>query len=255
MSRPLQLAALYRSGLCVWAFRPARMADGRTALSQHRRRPAPRRRARRRVGVFFATSVAAVIAIASGALFAVHGFGTSRYDPVAEAAAAISVSHSAALLERERQHLILDSASRTMNLVGAPKVASNPVSAGGAAVPAAAAAGVSGAAPGASMPAPNPGSAESIAYNMLPSFGFDPKTQYSCLYQMWMRESGWNYQAENASGAYGIPQALPGSKMASAGADWATNPATQIRWGLGYIKSVYGTPCGAWGFWQAHSWY
>jgi len=61
--------------------------------------------------------------------------------------------------------------------------------------------------------------------------------------------------AANPSGAYGIPQALPGSKMASAGADWATNPATQITWGLGYITSRYGTPCGAWGQSQSAGWY
>ena len=67
-----------------------------------------------------------------------------------------------------------------------------------------------------------------------------------------MRESGWNVYADNpSSSAYGIPQALPGSKMASAGADWATNPVTQIRWGLGYIQDRYGSPCGAWGHSQS----
>ena len=70
------------------------------------------------------------------------------------------------------------------------------------------------------------------------------------------RESGWNYRATNASsGAYGLVQALPGSKMASAGADWQTNPATQIKWGLNYMNSRYGSPCGAWSFWQSHHWY
>ena len=73
---------------------------------------------------------------------------------------------------------------------------------------------------------------------------------------LWAGESGWRWNAENpSSGAYGIPQALPGSKMASAGADWQTNPATQIEWGLGYIRDVYGSPCGAWGFKQSHGWY
>ena len=80
-------------------------------------------------------------------------------------------------------------------------------------------------------------------------------SQWGCLDDLWYRESGWVYNAENASGAYGIPQALPGSKMASAGADWQTNPTTQIKWGLGYIKGRYGTPCDAWGFWQANGWY
>jgi hypothetical protein len=94
--------------------------------------------------------------------------------------------------------------------------------------------------------APDPGTAEQIGYDMLPSFGFNQTTQWSCLEQLWTRESGWRWDAENPDGAYGIPQAFPGSKMASAGADWQTDPATQIKWGLEYISSTYGTPCGAW---------
>ncbi|GAA0489161.1 hypothetical protein Ade02nite_73320 [Paractinoplanes deccanensis] len=75
-------------------------------------------------------------------------------------------------------------------------------------------------------------------------FGID---QFPCLNNLWTKESGWNYKATNkSSGAYGIPQAYPGSKMASVGADWKTNPATQIKWGLGYVKGRYDTPCGAW---------
>ena len=80
---------------------------------------------------------------------------------------------------------------------------------------------------------------------MLGSYGWS-SGQFGCLNDLWSRESGWDATAENPSGAYGIPQALPGSKMASAGADWATDPATQIRWGLGYIREIYGSPCGAW---------
>ncbi|MFJ6531949.1 phospholipase [Microbacterium sp. NPDC091662] len=79
--------------------------------------------------------------------------------------------------------------------------------------------------------------------------------QFSCLNSLWNKESGWNYQAYNPSGATGIPQALPGSKMASAGSDWQTNAATQVAWGLGYISSVYGTPCSAWSHSQAMNWY
>lgn len=79
--------------------------------------------------------------------------------------------------------------------------------------------------------------------------------QFSCLESLWSKESGWNYQAYNPSGATGIPQALPGSKMASAGGDWQTNAATQIAWGLGYIDSVYGSPCSAWSHSQAMNWY
>lgn len=80
-------------------------------------------------------------------------------------------------------------------------------------------------------------------------------SQFSCLDRLWTRESGWNYRAQNPSGAYGIPQALPGSKMARSGSDWRTNPVTQIKWGLGYIKSRYGSPCTAWGNSQSHGWY
>ena len=81
-------------------------------------------------------------------------------------------------------------------------------------------------------------------------------SEYQCLVLLWNRESQWNPYAENASsGAYGIPQALPGSKMASAGADWRTNPVTQINWGIGYIKGRYGTPCSAWAHSNAVGWY
>ncbi|MFD6275423.1 lytic transglycosylase domain-containing protein [Streptomyces sp. NPDC060209] len=84
-----------------------------------------------------------------------------------------------------------------------------------------------------------------------------PADQFQCFSNIVERESGWNYRATNASsGAYGIMQALPGSKMASAGADWQTNPATQIKWGLSYMNSDrYGSPCAAWSFWQANHWY
>lgn len=80
--------------------------------------------------------------------------------------------------------------------------------------------------------------------------------QFSCLASLWTKESGWNYRAVNTSGgATGIPQALPGSKMASAGSDWQTNATTQITWGLDYIDRAYGSPCAAWGKSQAVNWY
>ena len=103
-------------------------------------------------------------------------------------------------------------------------------------------------------PAPS-GSAQQIAEAMLGSFGWS-SSQFSCLDPLWAHESGWSVTAYNAgSGAYGIPQALPGSKMASAGPGWQTNAATQIRWGLEYIESTYGSPCGAWDHEQATGWY
>ncbi|MFI6058553.1 lytic transglycosylase domain-containing protein [Streptomyces sp. NPDC051286] len=83
-----------------------------------------------------------------------------------------------------------------------------------------------------------------------------PGDQYQCFSNIVNHESSWNYRATNASsGAYGLVQALPGSKMSSAGADWQTNPATQIKWGLSYMDGRYGSPCGAWSFWQANHWY
>ncbi|MCX4669602.1 transglycosylase SLT domain-containing protein [Streptomyces sp. NBC_01381] len=83
-----------------------------------------------------------------------------------------------------------------------------------------------------------------------------PGDQFQCFSNIVDHESTWNYQASNpSSGAYGLVQALPGSKMASAGADWQTNPATQIKWGLNYMNDRYGSPCGAWDFWQANNWY
>ncbi|MFJ5775997.1 transglycosylase SLT domain-containing protein [Streptomyces sp. NPDC093094] len=83
-----------------------------------------------------------------------------------------------------------------------------------------------------------------------------PGDQWTCFSNIVDHESSWNYQAVNpSSGAYGLFQALPGSKMSSVGADWQTNPATQIQWGLNYMNERYGSPCGAWSFWQANHWY
>lgn len=100
----------------------------------------------------------------------------------------------------------------------------------------------------------DPGSAQDIGKQLAAQRGWGDD-QFSCLYQLWSHESGWRVDASNASGAYGIPQALPGDKMAAYGDDWQTNPSTQIKWGLNYIAGRYSTPCGAWSFWQANGWY
>ncbi|MFE0102278.1 transglycosylase SLT domain-containing protein [Streptomyces sp. NPDC059009] len=103
----------------------------------------------------------------------------------------------------------------------------------------------------AAAPAAAPTSAQAIAQQMIP----DP-AQYAAFSKIVSHESGWNVHASNASsGAYGLVQALPGSKMASHGADWQSNPKTQISWGLDYMNSRYGSPVGAWNFWQSHGWY
>ncbi|MFF0910435.1 lytic transglycosylase domain-containing protein [Microbacterium enclense] len=101
----------------------------------------------------------------------------------------------------------------------------------------------------------SPAGAQASARGMLGNYGWG-EDQMSCLVSLWNKESGWNYQAYNSgSGAFGIPQALPGSKMASAGADWQTNAATQVAWGLGYISGRYGSPCSAWSHSQSVGWY
>ncbi|TFD60953.1 lytic transglycosylase domain-containing protein [Cryobacterium suzukii] len=102
----------------------------------------------------------------------------------------------------------------------------------------------------------DPSAAQQIAHQLMASqYGWG-EDQFGCLVSLWDKESGWNVNAYNSSsGATGIPQALPGNKMASAGADWQTNPATQITWGLGYIASRYSTPCDAWDKSEASGWY
>jgi len=94
-----------------------------------------------------------------------------------------------------------------------------------------------------------------FAISRMPSYGWGA-AQWPCLAWLWERESSWNYRARNASsGAYGIPQALPGSKMSTAGADWLTNFRTQVTWGLTYIADRYGTPCAAWAHSEKYGWY
>jgi hypothetical protein len=175
---------------------------------------------------------------------------------VAQAVEAVTGSHTLALLEAEREQLIaMTHAALTLTVVAEPRLASPAeVAAADPGNGAGAAAGGGGVVYVASTP-PDPNTAQAIAYNMMQSFGFSPQTYFGCLLNLWNRESGWVYDAENASGAYGIPQALPGSKMASAGADWQTDPATQIKWGLGYIKQIYGNPCNAWAFEEANGYY
>ena len=103
--------------------------------------------------------------------------------------------------------------------------------------------------------APQSGSNRSIGRKMAAAHGWTG-VQWDCLNNLWQKESGWSTRSSNSSGtAWGIPQALPGSKMKSAGSDWRTNPATQIKWGIGYIDNRYGTACKAWGHWQSHNWY
>jgi len=205
-------------------------------------------------------AVIVVIGVAVGAQLFAPGSGAFS---AADAIEAVPGSHTMALLEAEREQMIaMTAAARTLTVVAKPKLTS-PVqvaaatvatTGSGAAASTGTTAGGSGVIYVTSSP-PDPGTAQSTAYGIMASFGFNPATYFGCLLDIWNRESGWRYDAENPSGAYGIPQALPGSKMASAGADWQTDPATQIRWGLGYIKNVYGNPCSAWAFEEANGYY
>ena len=126
--------------------------------------------------------------------------------------------------------------------------------------PVSASPGASSAAGCAALTVPQPGPPESgtpkdMGYQAVLAHGWDIQ-QYYYLLALWNRESGWNPSANNASsGAYGIPQALPGSKMAAFGDDWQSNPATQIAWGLSYIVGRYGTPCDAWASSEERGWY
>ena len=214
----------------------------------------------RRTGVVFpAIGVAAL-------LVAVVTFVAYQMSPTGSGAAGLTPflsslphSNSITLLEQERQQLIvMNVAAQTLSSVSKPTMV-NPDSVmqsmQASSTGTGTGSGSSSTANAPVAPPPDPGSAKSIAYNMLPSFGFNQGSQYSCLVSLWNQESSWRWDAENASGAYGIPQALPGSKMASAGSDWRTNPATQIKWGLGYISQIYGTPCGAWSHEESSGWY
>ena len=99
------------------------------------------------------------------------------------------------------------------------------------------------------------GTPKEVAMNLLPDHGWG-ESQFSCLEKLWNKESRWRVDADNpTSSAYGIPQALPGNRMAAYGSDWRTNPVTQIKWGLDYIEDAYGSPCSAWGHSQAKGWY
>jgi hypothetical protein len=213
------------------------------------------RSARKKRGLFRRTGVAVpaaglallLVVVVWGAAKVMNPQGTGA-SSLFQTIDGLGNSGSVALLEQERQTLIaMTAAAKTLTVASKPAMtdpeqileeqdsttSSSSETTGGTGV--------------ATFAAPsNPTAAQATAKAMLGSFGFS-SSQWSCLYSLWEQESTWNVYAENAaSGAYGIPQSLPGDKMASVGADWQTNATTQIKWGLGYIKSVYGTPCGAW---------
>jgi len=217
----------------------------------------------RRTGIIFpAIGIAGlIVAIVAAAAYLTspNGKGASGLAPFFDA---LPHSNSIALLEAERQQLIvMNAAAGTLSQAARPTMVSpSSVEAAAAAANEATTSGGSDSSGSGSQQvvqaaAPDPGTAQQIGYDMLPSFGYNQSSEWTCLLDLWNQESGWRWDAENPSGAYGIPQSLPGDKMASAGADWETDPTTQIKWGLGYIQTVYGTPCGAWDHEVADGWY
>jgi len=191
-----------------------------------------------------ATAIAAVVVAVVTALALMQNSRGTGAGSLYQAIDNLGRSGSVTALEQEQQTLVaMKNAAKTLTVDAKPAMA-NPTS-----VLAAQTAGMTsgGTSVGAPAAPANPTGAEAIGKELLPAFGFNQTTEYDCLYNLWMRESGWNVYAENtASGAYGIPQSLPGDKMASIAADWQTNPTTQIKWGLTYISGTYGTPCNAW---------
>jgi hypothetical protein len=233
---------------------PAVPGDSETAAVPASPPAGPRSARKKKRGLFHRSGVVApalvvavllvVVVLIAARLVNTNGKGASGLF-----ASIDSLGHSTqvAALEQERQTIIaMNAAAETLTVDSKPAMA-NPtqIQAGQEAQSAGETSGGTGIQT--TAPPADPTSAEEIGKEELVDFGFSESTQWPCLYDIWERESGWNVYAENpSSGAYGIPQSLPGDKMASVASDWETDPTTQIKWGLGYIKSIYGTPCAAW---------
>jgi hypothetical protein len=193
------------------------------------------------------------VAVATGVVQSPNG-AVNLADSVAPAAAGTGTSTSSTADATDRSPVVSRSSDRTVGRSAGRTVRHTDHRAGTDPTKKAALGLTSGPAVGGeeNLSAQDP---QSIAEALLPTYGFD-SSQMSCLVPLWMGESGWRWNAENSSsGAYGIPQSLPGDKMATVASDWRTNPVTQIKWGLEYIKGSYGSPCGAWDFKQGHGWY
>jgi hypothetical protein len=147
-------------------------------------------------------------------------------------------------------YVLVDVRRDSFKVIDAPKAAPAPASASKVT----SASGSSSRSSGAASYTTPVGTAQTYAAKAVAARGWAP-SEFSCLVNLWNRESGWNTHAANPSGAYGIPQALPGSKMATVGGDWQNSYQTQITWGLGYISGSYGSPCGAWAHSNAFNWY
>ena len=209
-----------------------------------------------RIGIVAGVAAIVVGGAAVGAVALTGGSGTAKKATTLPTQAALADPRNSAAAnpqaaEEAARKIMMDRASKAAR--GDAKKGP-PLSAKGASPSPSPSSSSSSGTPTAGNPMPS-GQAQTLAKSMLSGFGWSPSTQFGCLVNLWNKESGWRVTAGNASGAYGIPQAKPGSKMSSAGADWRTSAKTQITWGFGYIKSRYGSPCGAWSKWQGQGWY
>jgi hypothetical protein len=235
--------------------------SGRHAAPRHKARGSIVRTARRVTGavpVSKATATAAVLGVTGVAAVSVGAVAVSGANGAgdaalgAEAASQGPVTHAAvvAALEARAEASRHDSIATVSRSAPRPVLASVQRAVKSRAMPPAKQ-DVSGAV----TEKVEPTEPRDIAKGMLKNYGWSGD-QFSCLDEIYLHESNWDPSAENpSSGAFGIPQALPGDKMAAFGADWQTNPVTQLQWGLAYIKDRYGSPCGAWSFWQSNNYY
>ncbi|HEY1704049.1 MAG TPA: transglycosylase SLT domain-containing protein [Trebonia sp.] len=227
--------------------------------------------ARKRVN--FVIPAAAIAAVVVGGV----SVGAYCINPSGRGAASLSQaidslpkSNSVVLLEQERQQIIVMHVALTTltttskpaavlpaKVVAAMTASESPSSSSGSSSSSSSDSSSSSSSSSAETMLPvDPARDQATAQSLMPGYGFSVSSQWSCLDDLWQQESSWNYTAENAqSGAYGIAQALPASKMASVASDYLTDPTTQIKWGLGYISAAYGTPCAAWDHEEADGFY
>ncbi len=211
-------------------------------VAKHRSTPVEPRRARLRRVLRHAGLVSGAAVLATG--LAVSTGVLSQSLPTDSAAAALSTSAPAATLTQED---LADREERASRSTGDRRPETDRTKARA----------LSNASGKAVTGSEDLGDADpkTLAKALMPEYGLS-SSEFDCLDNIWTQESGWNVHADNpTSSAYGIPQALPGSKMASAGPNWADNPETQIRWGLGYIRDRYGSACAAWSYKQGAGWY
>ena len=261
--------------------RPDAVSASRHAKSRHRAQPATQASGMSKLAAGLGVTARRAAVVTAACALLMGGGAASQAATTGSTAKAASTESATsadplAKLNFERVEVAAPTASADSRVaVEAPEAKPAEAPAPAAPAPAAPAAAPAAAAPVAAAPAPavaapapaapapapapvaidDPAGAQAYAAAQLGSYGWAPG-QMPCLQKLWTKESDWRTTATNpSSGAYGVVQSLPATKMASAGADYMTNYRTQINWGLNYIKQRYGSPCGALNFHYAHNWY